>query len=67
MHVRLYETSEWLEDEDWMREAAELGIPRIGDFVACMQSPSTHESLLQQRMWAARLGPASERARTEVV
>lgn len=41
MHVRLLETSSWLSDTNWIREAEAVGIPDTARFRSCLNSPSS--------------------------
>lgn len=56
MHARLFATTEWQRDGNWVREAVEAGVPDTAAFRACLHSDGTTTRLESDMALAARLG-----------
>lgn len=55
MHNRLYETSEWQSDTNWVREAREAGVADLGAFRACLREAATSERIEREKALAREL------------
>jgi len=56
MNRRLFETTEWQQDENWTREARLAGVPSIDQFSRCLSSPATISRLAADQLLAQHLG-----------
>lgn len=55
MHRRLFESSQWHSQRNWVAEASSAGVPNLSAFEACLNSPSTTARLAADEALAARL------------
>ncbi len=56
IHRRFFETSGWLADTNWVREAEAAGVADLEGFASCLQSDETDERLARDARIAESLG-----------
>lgn len=56
MHDRLFRTSQWQTDTNWVREAVAAGVSDTALFKTCLRNPQTRARLEEDKAWAKRLG-----------